>query len=379
MESWVVGKDPFAFGIPSNTIQHIWSLSTSCFRFCGSTSYWQSSCGKTGSQSSACLTHQSLQEFQDWIHCRHVTLSVQNALEHKPAGHWTWCLVNPGQAVRAIDVRPQFIAWSINHGCAMNESDAWNLRAYHLQFVDHFNKLSIIRHTHLSLGWSKVRAARPRNANVAWSSSALENSYTATRIMLDHSCCWVSRFLMLKSSASRNIMSWPLSWVAKVAAQVFPVKCSNEWCIQEAVTISCSPSNSILGSGLIYTNRCVQTLNISTRLLDHKCVGLCGYIRKPWIRSRNLKPCMQKPNWLTLIDQKREYFETLLACKLLEKHQVPIFYLLDFDFWITFRRLNRIKIWKDQNKSFYGVARKPMVSRQVGCGSGLPSGSWFLC
>lgn len=265
MESWVVGKDPFAFGIPSNTIQHIWSLSTSCFRFCGSTSYWQSSCGKTGSQSSVCLTHQSLQEFQDWIHCRHVTLSVQNALEHKPAGHWTWCLVNPGQAVRAIDVRPQFIAWSINHECAMNESDAWNLRAYHLQFVDHFNKLSIIRHTHLSLGWSKVRAARPRNANVAWSSSALENSYTATRIMLDHSCCWVSRFLMLKSSASRNIMSWPLSWVAKVAAQVFAVKCSNEWCIQEAVTISCSPSNSILGSGLIYTNRCVQTFKKSTR------------------------------------------------------------------------------------------------------------------
>lgn len=41
---------------------------------------------------------------------------------------------------------------------------------------------------------------------------------------------------------------------------------------------------------------------------------------------------MQKPNWRTLIDQKREYFETLLACKLFEKHQVRIFYLLDFDF-----------------------------------------------
>ena len=45
---------------------------------------------------------------------RHASLSVENAIQHKPASNWTRRLVNPGQAILAVDVAPQLITCSID-------------------------------------------------------------------------------------------------------------------------------------------------------------------------------------------------------------------------------------------------------------------------
>ena len=111
--------------------------------------------------------------------------------------------------------------------------------------------------------------ARPRNADEAWSSSAVQNSY------MDHAG---SQWLLSRSVLDAKILCIKEYHVvttvlsSESCSTSVRSKRSDAWCIQDTVTISCSPSNSILGSGVIeYTNRYVQTLQ---NPLDHTRVGI---------------------------------------------------------------------------------------------------------
>ena len=92
----------------------------------------------------------------------HVSLSVQNAIQHKPASNWTRRLVNPGQAIRTIDIGPQLIAWRASFAPEIKFSLEATLKtptsaAYHLEFVDHFNELPIICNAYLIFASSNAK------------------------------------------------------------------------------------------------------------------------------------------------------------------------------------------------------------------------------
>ena len=100
----------------------------------------------------------------------HVSLSVQNAIQHKPASNWTRRLVNPGQAIRTIDIGPQLIAWRASFAPEIKFSLEATLKtptsaAYHLEFVDHFNELPIICNAYLIFASSNAKTpSEPRDS-----------------------------------------------------------------------------------------------------------------------------------------------------------------------------------------------------------------------
>ena len=65
--------------------------------------------------------------------CRHASLSVENAIQHKPASNGTRRFVNPGQAILAVDVAPQLVTCGTGFGPEMKLSFEAQLCEFHCQ------------------------------------------------------------------------------------------------------------------------------------------------------------------------------------------------------------------------------------------------------